>query len=373
MSDPHAQGLQSTPLNAWHKEHGAKMAPFAGWEMPIQYEGILAEHQHTRTQASVFDICHMGEFLLSGAPGLSGAEVRAALGRAVTHNLDTLKPGRCRYGFILTDQGGIVDDCIIYCLTETSYMLVVNGACADKDKRTLTARLPASVLFDDASARTGKIDLQGPLACDALESATGLKVRDLPYFAFRSVTWQNTEILVSRTGYTGELGYELYLPWDKAALLWNALLADARVKPAGLGARDTLRLEAGLPLYGQDLDEDHTPTEAGYAAMLTSAADYAGKAGAQRRHDVLIGLTIQGRRSARHLDALHAASGTGEQAGIITSGSFAPTLGHAVALAWVKAEHAEATEFVVRAAKTELPAVRVNLPFYVGTAREKLA
>jgi aminomethyltransferase len=340
------------------------MAPFAGWDMPIQYTGILAEHQHTRSLASAFDICHMGEFFLSGPT------VREALGRAVTHNLATLSPGRCRYGFILTDNGGIVDDCIVYCLTDASYMIVVNGACADKDKSLLLSRLPESVLFDDASARTGKIDLQGPLSALVIEAALGLNIRDIPYFAFRSMPWRGLDLLVSRTGYTGELGYELYVPWDRTMLLWEAFLADARVKPAGLGARDTLRLEAGLPLYGQDLDEDHTPAEAGYAALLTSAADYAGKAGAARREEALIGLVMPDRRSARHLDAVHLPSG--EQVGAITSGSFAPTLGHAVALAWVKAAYAERPDYIVRAAKAALPAARADLPFYTGTAREKL-
>ena len=364
MSDPHAPALLLTPLASRHEEQGARMAPFAGWNMPIQYEGILAEHQHTRSGASVFDICHMGEFLLSGP------DAREALSRAVTHNLAALAPGRCRYGFILTDGGGIADDCVVYCLSPSSYLIVVNSACVDKDKRLLLSRLPKSTILDDASARTGKIDLQGPLSASVLEAALGPDVRGLAYFSFRSMPWQGLDLLVSRTGYTGELGYELYLPWDKTPLLWEALLADARVKPAGLGARDTLRLEAGLPLYGQDLDEDHTPAEAGYAALLTSPADYAGKAGATRRAAALIGLALQGRRSARHLDAVHLPSG--EQVGVITSGSFAPTLGHAVALAWVKAEHAERPVYSVRAAKAELTATRTDLPFHAGTARQKL-
>lgn len=364
MSDSTA-ALLHTPLTAWHTAHGAKMAPFAGWNMPIQYEGILAEHQHTRTRVSVFDICHMGEFMVSG-PGAG-----EALARAVSHNLSTLRPARCRYGFILNERGGIVDDCIIYCLGEDAYMIVVNGARVDVDRNTLRARLPASVALRDVSAETGKIDVQGPLACQALEGVLGLSVCDLAYFAFRRETWQGVDLLISRTGYTGELGYEIYLPWDATAGLWETLLADDRIKPAGLGARDTLRLEAGLPLYGQDLDEDHTPTEAGYAYTLTSPADYTGKAAAARNEVSLIGLTIAGRRSARHHDTVHLPSG--EQVGVVTSGSFAPTLGHAVALAWVTAAHAHETEYVVRAAKAELPAVRAHMPFHTGTAREKTA
>ncbi len=357
--------LQQTPLTAWHKEHGAKMAPFAGWDMPIQYEGIVAEHQHTRSQASVFDICHMGELYFSGP------RTKEALSAALTHNLATLKPGRCRYGFLLTDDGGMADDCIVYCLADDRYMLVVNGACVDKDKAILQNRLPREVSFEDASARTAKIDLQGPLACDVLEAVLGVSLRDLPYFAFRYESWRGMDILVSRTGYTGELGYELYLPWDKAPDLWHALLGDDRVKPAGLGARDTLRLEAGLPLYGQDLDEQHTPVEAGYEAMLTSTADYAGKAGLNRLNERLVALTLEGRRSARHLDAVCLPDG--EQVGVVTSGSFAPTLGHAVALAWVRADKADGADYLIQAARTTLPARRVPLPFYTGSARIKLS
>jgi aminomethyltransferase len=365
MSDTENTPLSLTPLAGWHAAHGARMAPFAGWDMPIQYAGILAEHQHTRVAASVFDICHMGEFLVSG-PGAG-----ASLAAAVTHNLSALAPGRCRYGFILTDQGGVADDCIIYCLAADSYMLVANAARARTDAELLRSRLDRGIVFADVSDRTAKIDLQGPLACAALESALGLPARDLAYFAFRATSWQGVDLLISRTGYTGELGYELYLPWDAATALWEALLRDERVRPAGLGARDTLRLEAGLPLYGQDLDERHTPVEAGYAAMLTNPADYAGKEGARRHDQTLIGLRLEGRASARHLDAVSLVSG--EPAGVVTSGSFAPSLGCAVAMAWLAKSRDAEPSYRIRTARTDLPAERVPLPFYTGTARKNPA
>lgn len=357
--------LLLTPLNAWHRAHGAKMAPFAGWEMPIQYTGILAEHQHTREAATLFDICHMGEFTVRG-PG-----ARAALSRAVTHNLDTLKPGRCRYGFLLDDRGCILDDLIVYCMGEDDYMLVVNGACVASDFATLRERLPVGIEFVDVSNQTAKLDLQGPKSLDALEQLMGRPFRDLGYFAFTTTEFEGASLLVSRTGYTGELGYELYLPWDKAEALWTRLLQDPRVLPAGLGARDTLRLEVGLPLYGQDLDAFHTPAEAGYAAMLTNPADYAGKGADREIREVLVALTIPGRRAARHGDVV--ALPGGDAVGVVTSGSFAPSLGQAVALAYVAKDHAEAESFVIRAARTELPAQRATLPFYTGgTARMKL-
>ena len=211
--------LRTTPLTAWHAAHGAKMAPFAGWEMPIQYEGILVEHQHTRRHAGLFDICHMGEFLISG-PGAD-----AALSRAVSHNLATLKAGRCRYGFILNEQGNVLDDCIVYRFGDDDFMIVVNAACAAGDFATLRARLPESVALKDVSDETAKIDLQGPDSLDVLEALTGENFHGLPYFGFVKTEWDGASLLVSRTGYTGELGFELYVPATKALAFWEALLA----------------------------------------------------------------------------------------------------------------------------------------------------
>lgn len=354
-----------TPLTAWHEAHGARMAPFAGWLMPIQYEGILIEHQHTRRHAGLFDICHMGEFRIEG-PGAA-----EALARAVSHNLETLAPGRCRYGFLLNASGGVLDDCIIYRFGPDAFMIVVNAACAAGDFAALRERLPHNVKLTDLSEVTAKIDLQGPESLDVLEGVLKENFHDLPYFAFRETSFDGAPLLVSRTGYTGELGFELYLPSHKAEAFWTGLLGDCRVKPVGLGARDTLRLEAGLPLYGHELDEKHSPAEAGMGRMLTSTADYVGKAGARAIREQLVPLVIQGRRAARHGDALTLPGGP--QVGRVTSGSFAPSLGYVVALAWVDAAHADQENFVIRAARGELAARRAQLPFYRdGTARKKL-
>lgn len=356
--------LLITPLNAWHKANGARMVPFAGWEMPVQYAGILEEHKHTRSMASVFDISHMGEFLLHG-PGAA-----EALSRIVTHNLSTLVPGKCRYGFLLNDQGGILDDLIVYRLAEESFMLVVNGACIDSDFAWISTHLPTTVRLENQSFQLAKIDLQGPASCDVLGTVLPGAWPTLGYFGFRNAEHHGASFLVSRTGYTGELGYELYLPWDAAEAMWSALLEDERVRPAGLGARDTLRLEVGLPLYGQDLDTAHTPVEAGYGAMLTSPAQFIGRDGLENIRERLIGLRIEGRRSARHHDSVW----VGEtQVGVVTSGSFAPSLGYCVALAYVRADMAEQSHFAIKTAKTALEAQRVSPPFYTaGTARTKL-
>lgn len=370
--------LLQTPLTAWHKAAGAKMAPFAGWEMPIQYEGIMAEHLHTRTQASVFDICHMGEALIAGPDNA------AALAGAVTHNLATLKPARCRYGFLLNPTGGVLDDLIIYRMPvgrTDDYMAVLNASRAQGDIQALRERLPQGYTVTDISANTAKIDLQGPKSFEAFSNVCTrhkLEVnledlKALPYFAFMYGSFKGGELLISRTGYTGEFGYELYIPAAQAADLWQALVDEPIIKPAGLGARDTLRLEAGLPLYGQDLDEQHSPAEANYTAMLTSEADYVGKGADREIRRALVALTIEGRRSARHGDAVVLADAPDTVVGEVTSGSFAPSLNYCIALAYVDAAHAANSAFTVRAARAELPAVRADLPFYTaGTARMKL-
>lgn len=358
--------MRKTPLHAWHSANQARMVPFAGWNMPVQYAaGILAEHEQTRKKASVFDICHMGEFLVSGD------EAEETLGRVVTHNLAKLRPGRAGYGFLLNRQGGTLDDLIIYRLEQARFLLVVNAARIDHDREWIKSLLPSSVVLEDVSEQTAKIDLQGPLSLEVLQRLIPENWRDLGYFAFRQDRFRGEDVLVSRTGYTGELGYEIYLPTWSALEFWEACLQDERVRPAGLGARDTLRLEMGLPLYGQDLDEHHTPAEAGYAALLTSPASYVGKEFQLDVREHLIPLLISGRRSARHGDMVYSPSG--ETRGRVTSGSFAPSLGQAVALAYVDVRFANESEFVIRTGKAELPARRTTLPFYTqGTARMKL-
>ncbi len=357
--------LLETPLTAWHRTNGAKMADFTGWDMPIQYAGILAEHEHTRTKASLFDISHMGEFLLFGD------NAAKALSQALTHNLDTLKPGKCRYGFLLNDDGNILDDLIVYRMEENSFMLVVNSACTFNDFVVIKERMPDSVTMEDISMQIAKIDLQGPESIDVLENIMGESFRHLGYFSFEERQFEGEKLIISRTGYTGELGYELYVAWDKAVILWEKLLQDERVKPAGLGARDTLRLEAGLPLYGHELDDAHNPTEAGMGKMLTSTAKYVGQEHVEKVNESLLALRIDGRRAVRAKDVLTLANG--EEVGIVTSGSFAPSLGYVIAFAWVKAEYAEEKEFLVKTARTSLSANVVSAPFYAkGTARTKL-
>jgi aminomethyltransferase len=342
------------------------MADFAGWNMPLSYPGgIIAEHLHTRAQASLFDIAHMGEILVHGQEAASG------LAHALTVNIATLKPGRCRYGFLLTPEGGILDDLIVYRLKENLFMVVVNAACRETDYAAIRDRLGPGALAEDISKFTAKMDLQGPASFSVLEAVLPGPWHRLPYFGLMERSFEDKPLLASRTGYTGELGVELYCPWEQAEKLWLALLSDARVRPAGLGARDTLRLEAGLPLNGRDLDPGHTPAEAGYSAMLTSQAAYLGKEGAHALREKLLPLILSDSRSASPGDSVFLPCG--RPAGRVTSASFAPSCGKAIAFAYIPAEAAGETNFLIRGSGGDLPAAATSLPFYRGgTARAAL-
>ncbi len=350
----------TTPLEDTHKKLGARLAPFAGWEMPIQYQGIIAEHLHTRSEVSLFDICHMGELLVSGR------EAAQELGRIVTHDLENAVLGRCAYGFMLTPSGTILDDLIIYPLQHEQYMLVVNASQKLDDLKHLQDNLSSGVRVSDKTMLTGKLDLQGPKSLRVLEKITGQNWKDLKYFHFRQTSLAGLDLLISRTGYTGELGYEIYAPWEGIEELWDIILEDERVRPAGLGARDTLRLEAGLPLYGQDLDLRHTPAEAGYEFVLKSKARYLGRDKAFIVRERLTGLVIEGRRTPRKGDKVLAGD---TEVGVITSGSFAPSLGHCVALAYIDEEYYSQSDFSIQRDKNMLMARKTDLPFYQGTAR----
>jgi aminomethyltransferase len=307
----------------------------------------------------------MGEFTVSG----NGAAL--ALDQILSTNLATLPEGKCRYGFLLNQSGGVIDDLITYRLEAEKFLLVVNASRIERDFSVICELLPAKVNLENLSDKMGKIDLQGPLAREVLQNALPGPWTELGYFSFTQARFKGEELIISRTGYTGELGYEIYFPAGQAVKIWELLLGHELVKPAGLGARDTLRLEAGLPLNGQDLDEEHTPAEAGYSSMLTSEADYVGKANASAIREQLVALNICGKRSARQGHKLLLPDA--REAGTVTSGSFAPSLGHAVALAYVKKEFANQEKYLVQADKTLLEASRTVLPFYTkGTARIKI-
>ena len=339
------------------------MVPFAGWEMPVHYPtGIIAEHLHTRAQAGLFDVCHMGEFFLSGPGAVSD------LSRLVTRRLDDLSVGRCRYGFLTREDGTIMDDLIAFRLAESECMVVVNAATRARDAEWIQERLSPATVWRDGSDGLAKIDLQGPAAPAVMERLIGAEaVGATRRFSFREVPIEGIKVLLSATGYTGEPGYELFYPAEDAVKLWDLLLGMDPVRPAGLGARDTLRLESGLPLYGHDLDDQTTPLEANFARFVDFKKDFIGREALQRQaregpRRLLMGLLCDGRRSAREGFEIRAA---GRPVGAVTSAGFAPSLKRAIGMGYVAREAAQiGREVVLRGGEVEIPATLMKLPVY---------
>jgi len=352
--------LKQTPLCVRHREMQALMAPFGGWDMPIQYEGILAEHAWCRNQASLFDICHMGELLFEGdleSHGLEGV---------FTFSVKTIPVGRSRYGFLLNDSGGIIDDLIVFRLADNRAMIVVNAATADKDFEIIKGRLSGG-RFENITAETGKLDLQGPLSREILSALIGPEVNSIPYFKFINMQVLGADAIVSRTGYTGELGYEIFLPIAKVCELWDLLLKDQRVKPAGLGARDLLRLEVGYSLYGSDIDESTTPLEAGLEMFVNFDKSFVGRQalldqkakGLTRKK---IAFKVNGRRAPRHDYEI---SVQGVAAGNVTSGVFSPLLGSGIGLGYIRPDLATVgTELTISHDRISMEATICDLPFF---------
>lgn len=354
--------LSVTPLHQQHLSLGALMAPFGGWDMPIQYEGILAEHRWCREQAALFDICHMGEFLFKGDIRTSGLE------DMFTFSVTAIPVGRSKYGFLLNEQGGIIDDLIVFRFAEHEAMIVVNAATAPHDFQVIRSRLQGGELVN-ISAATAKLDLQGPKSREVLTAICGEQVAQLPYFRFCPLDLLGVPVIVSRTGYTGELGYEIFLPAGKVAELWERLLADERVRPAGLGARDLLRLEVGYSLYGSDLDEQTTPLEAGLEGFVNFDKSFVGKEAlmVQRAQGVSrrkIAFTVNSRRAPRHGYLIQA---DGRTIGEVTSGVFSPMLGCGIGMGYVESAHADLGGALnVCQDRVTLDATVCGLPFYTG-------
>lgn len=332
--------------------------------MPIQYQGILAEHAHTRQAVSVFDICHMGEFMLQADPVSSG------LDRLVTQNITAMPLNTCRYGFMLNHQAGILDDLIIYRINETKWMLVVNAATTSGDLVNLKENLFAGYSLENVSDKMSKLDVQGPQSREVLKNIFGDGLAKLNYYTFSEFTFQNQHCIISRTGYTGELGYEIYIANDYVGLLWELLLSDARVKPAGLGCRDTLRLEMSYPLYGQDLDTHHSPLAAGLMKFVDLSKDFIGRdALVREQKDVpkehLIYFQADSRRSPRHGFVIRDKD---QQIGIVTSGSFSPSLGVGIGMGYVVGDYKIGAQLVVSQETTEIPVKVARRPFLHKTS-----
>ena len=354
--------LQETPLCDRHRDLNALMAPFGGWDMPIQYEGIIAEHAWCRNHAALFDICHMGEFLFEGDFEAGGLE------DVFTFSIKTIPLGRSRYGFLLNEQGGIIDDLIVFRLAEDKVMIVVNAATAANDFAVINSRLRGGS-FTNITAATGKLDIQGPLSREVLVAVFGEQISTIPYFKFITMNILGCDAIVSRTGYTGELGYEIFLPAGKTVELWDLLLKDPRVKPAGLGARDVLRLEVGYSLYGSDIDEGVTPLEAGLEGFVNLDKQFVGKDALlkQKLEGVArqkVAFQVSGRRSPRHHYEIVS---IGQQVGNVTSGVFSPMLACGIGIGFVSSgEYPNGSLLTIQHERVSMEAAVCELPFFKG-------
>ncbi|MHB8630597.1 MAG: glycine cleavage system aminomethyltransferase GcvT [Candidatus Limnocylindria bacterium] len=360
--------LKRTPLFDEHIRAGGKMVEFAGFQMPIQYPtGIVAEHRAVRSNVGLFDLSHMGEFFFAG----DGAG--AALDGIVSSDIAGLGIGQARYGLLTNEGGTIVDDVIVYRLAEDEYMMVVNAANIAKDRAHVQRYLPPGVGLDDRSAKVALIAIQGPRAATVLSSVTELAVRGsvegLAPFGVTRAGVAGSPATVARTGYTGEDGFEVFVDDDRATEVWSRLLAageSAGAIPIGLGARDTLRLEARFSLYGNDIDETTGPIEAGLGWTTKLDKAFVGRdaiAAAKDRGPArrIVGLEVVG-GVARHG---HQVAAAGTVVGLVTSGTFGPTVQKNIALAYVPAELAKVgTALAVRIRGRDIPAKVVKVPFY---------
>ncbi len=367
----HEQGilkLKRTPLYEQHRELGARLVEFGGWEMPVQYSSILAEHEAVRTHAGLFDVSHMGEFKVEGAGAL------AFLQSLVPNDVARLAVQQALYTQFCKDDGNVIDDLLIYRLAEEQYMLVVNAGNIEKDLAWVKehGKHLQGVTITDQSDFTALLALQGPEAQAILQSLTEVDLASIRYYHCEAGLVDGVHCLISRTGYTGEDGFELYCAPVDVAELWQKLLTTGKsygLLPAGLGARDTLRLEAALCLYGHELDEQTNPLEAslGWTVKLKKADAFIGRSvlqqvkeqGPQKR---LIGIEMVDRGIARGGYALYENE---QQIGVVTSGAPGPTVGKNIALGYIDAAHAvEGTMLQVDIRGKHLTARIVPLPFY---------
>jgi aminomethyltransferase len=362
-----AEGVHETPLIERHRALGAKIVEYAGWLMPLQYAGIIEEHRAVRQRAGLFDLSHMGELFVEGA------EAGAGLAASLVTNPPALSVGRAHYSMICTEAGGVIDDLIVYRLAEDRFLVVANAANTSVVSDTLAERLHGMrAILDDRSLATALCAVQGPRSVEILAPLTDIDLGALRYYAIADGHVAGIRALVARTGYTGEDGFEVFVDTSSAESLWDAMFESGRpfgLAPVGLGARDTLRLEAGMPLYGNELDRGTNPFEAGLGRVvkLDKPAAFVGRPALERvaREGVarkLVGLVVKGRGIARHGYPVFSGD---RRTGAVTSGTQSPSLGVPIAMAYVAPGDAEPGTMVdVGIRDSRVPAEVVPLPFY---------
>ena len=364
------QQLKRTPLYDVHAALGAKIVPFAGFEMPVQYPtGITAEHKAVREKAGLFDVSHMGEFIVRGPQAVDFVSY------VTTNDVAALKPGQAHYSTILREDGTIVDDCLVY-RADDRVLMVVNGSNIDKDFAHISRflkKFPEATL-ENISDQIALLALQGPDAARILQQHTDTDLSKIKYYEFTTGKIAGVDkVYISRTGYTGEDGFELYFPAEQAKKIWNAITASGEVTPAGLGARDSLRLEMGMALYGNDLDDTTTPLEASLGWLVKmKKGDFVGRDALAKQKEQglkrkLVGFTTPERSFPRHGYPVFA---KGKPSGEVRSGTMSPTLGIPIGTAYVPVESAaEGSPLEIEIRGKRVPAVVQKMPFYKDGSR----
>ena len=342
------------------------MTPFSGYEMPVQYESIIKEHQACRGGAVIFDTCHMGVFEIAGDGALSDLEL------ILSCDIADMKLGTCRYGFICNENGGVIDDQIIYRVDDDCFLIVVNASTKESDFLWINQHISKDTNFADVSAEHAKIDLQGPLSPKIAAALFEDQISDLKFYNFDYVFYKNEVVMISRTGYTGEIGFEIYGKPEVILQIWDECV-DRGAVPAGLGARDTLRLEMGFPLCGHELSSDRNAVQSNFNRAISRKKEFIGSnivLDPSAINQLLAGITLDGRRSARTGDLIIDES-SGKEIGVITSGAFSPALGCAIALGYVNKEYSGiGTSLKIISGKNEFSGKVSELPFYKNaTAR----
>jgi aminomethyltransferase len=358
--------IQHTPFDTIHKKLGAKMLPFAGFEMPITYSGVIQEHECVRHKVGVFDVSHMGEFILRGPHALD------LIQKTTSNDASKLTDGKVQYSCFPNLDGGIVDDLLVYRIREDQYMLVVNASNIEKDWNWLKQNDTWGVEMLDISNKTALLAVQGPLAAKALQKLTAFPLDTLAYYTFTKSTFAGIEnVLISATGYTGAGGFEIYFDREHAHEVWNAIFEAGKefgIEPAGLAARDTLRLEMGFCLYGNDINDHTSPIEAGLGWITKFSKEFNNRAAleSQKTNGVsrkLVGFELVDKGIPRH--DYEICDATGNNIGIVTSGTMSPSLKKAIGMGYVpSAMAAPDSEIFIKVRDKLLAARVVKLPFY---------
>ncbi|WGH76241.1 glycine cleavage system aminomethyltransferase GcvT [Tenacibaculum tangerinum] len=360
--------MKNTALSHIHEALGAKMVPFAGYNMPVQYEGVNTEHETVRNGVGVFDVSHMGEFFLKGENAL------ALIQKISSNDASKLVPGKAQYSCMPNADGGIVDDLIIYMIAENEYMLVVNASNIEKDWNWISQHNDLGVTMENRSENWSLLAIQGPKAAEAMQSLTSVDLSNIKFYTFEITDFAGIpNVVVSATGYTGSGGFEVYVKNEDVEQLWNKVFeagAPWGIKPIGLAARDTLRLEMGYCLYGNDIDDTTSPIEAGLGWITKFTKDFVNAEALKKQKEEgvsrkLVAFELTERGVPRH--DYEIVDADGNQIGRVTSGTMSPSLGKGIGLGYVTIENSKVGSTIfIQVRKKQLPAKVVKLPFYKG-------